>query len=96
MAQASALLRHDATGFEQVVANNVLVPLNQNQFDALVSFAYNIGSAGFLRSSAVSRLNAGYYNEVATRMLRWNTAGGIPRRGLTNRRIREGILFNTP
>jgi len=100
--QGMTLFRQDLSRYENLVSNNVKVPLTQNQFDALVSFSFNIGPGsvkprrGFLGSSALSQLNKGNYNNVPARMARWNTAGGRVLRGLTRRRADEGRLFNTP
>ena len=94
--QALNIFRNDLATYEQLVTSTVTVPLTQNQYDALVSFAFNIGPAGFRRSSALQRLNQGAYQDVPGRMARWNTAGGVVLRGLVRRRAAEGRLFNTP
>jgi lysozyme len=65
----------------------------QNQFDALVSFAYNIGGPHFEGSTLLQVLNQGNYYAVPGQMLRWNRAGGVVVPGLTNRRRDEGALF---
>lgn len=55
--------------------NDVVVNLNQNQFDGLVSFAYNIGSNAFAKSILVKRLNTGDYQGAADQFDTWNRAG---------------------
>lgn len=72
----------------------VTVPLNQNQFDALVSFAYNIGNGNFNSSTLLRWLNQGFYNEASIQLLRWDKSKGIPLAGLTKRRKAEKKLFD--
>lgn len=74
----------------------ITVPLNQNQFDALVSFTYNLGEGALEQSTLRRILNAGDYAGVPAQLLRWNMADGHPVQGLTNRRTAEGVLWNTP
>jgi lysozyme len=93
--QATDLLMKDCTKFEKVVNASVKVPLTQNQFDALVSFVYNVGPGNFQASTLLKVLNAGRYDQVAAQMLRWNKGGGKVLAGLTRRRKAEGVLFNT-
>ncbi len=93
--QATDLLMKDCTKFEKVVNASVKVPLTQNQFDALVSFVYNVGPGNFQASTLLKVLNAGGYDQVAAQMLRWNKGGGKVLAGLTRRRKAEGVLFNT-
>ena len=90
--QAEAMLLADVAKFESGVADAVKVPLNQNQFDALVSFSYNIGLGAFKSSTLLRRLNRGDYN-VGSEFLRWNKAGGEELPGLTRRREAEKQLF---
>ena len=63
--QAKEYMRHDLIEFEHTVNSSVKVPLNQNQFDALVSLAYNIGSNAFKSSTLVKKLNTGDYQGAA-------------------------------
>lgn len=84
---------------EPIVANvrsKVTVPLTQNQFDALVSFSYNIGVNGFNGSTALTRLNAGDTAGVGDAMKMWNKSDGRVNQGVINRRNAEVELFNTP
>lgn len=72
----------------------VKVPLNQYQFDALVSFAYNIGNGNFNSSTLLRWLNQGNYKEASMQLLRWNKSKGIVLNGLTKRRKAEKALFD--
>lgn len=93
--RAFALFRQEAAGYAQAVRRNIRVPLNQAQFDALLSWSYNCG-ADVLRTSTLSRkLNAGDYAAVPGELARWDKAGSPPRpmAGLTRRRKAEGRLF---
>ena len=91
--QAKAYMQNDLKSFEQTVNNTVKVPLNQNQFDALVSLAYNIGSTAFKNSTLVKRLNEGNYKAAANQFNVWVNAGGKRMQGLVNRRAAESTLF---
>lgn len=91
--QAKDYMRHDLIEFEHTVNSSVKVPLNQNQFDALVSLAYNIGSNAFKSSTLVKKLNAGDYQGAADQFNVWINAGGKRMQGLVNRRDREKLLF---
>lgn len=72
----------------------VKVGLSQNQFDALVSFSYNIGNGNFNSSTLLKWLNQGFYNEASIQLLRWDKAKGVPLAGLTKRRKAEKELFD--
>ena len=91
--QAKDYMRHDLIEFEHTVNSSVKVPLNQNQFDALVSLAYNIGSNAFKSSTLVKKLNTGDYQGAADQFNVWINAGGKRMQGLVNRRDREKLLF---
>ena len=91
--QAEQLLRADLADFESCVARSISVTLNQSQFDALVSFAYNVGCGALRRSTLLRLLNRGGYGAAADQFLRWNRAGGVVLRGLTRRRKAERELF---
>ena len=91
--QAKEYMRHDLIEFEYTVNSSVKVPLNQNQFDALVSLAYNIGSSAFKSSTLVKKLNAGDYKGAADQFNVWVNAGGKRMQGLVSRRDREKLLF---
>lgn len=92
-AQAESLLRQDLAVFEAAVERVVTVPLTDNQFGALVSFAFNVGETAFARSTLVARLNGGDYNGVPEQLARWVHAGGKRLQGLVNRRAAEAGLW---
>ena len=92
-AQAKAYMAHDLKKFETAVNNAVTVPLSQNQFDALVSLAYNIGTNAFSKSTLVKKLNANDIRGAADQFDVWVNAGGKRMQGLVNRRAREKALF---
>lgn len=92
-AGAVALLREDIATFERAVSQAVQVPLTDNQYAALVSFAFNVGSGALNSSTLLRRLNAGDYYGAANELLRWNRAGGRELYGLTRRREAERSLF---
>jgi len=92
--QVLDLLSQDVKPAEQAVNNGVKVALNQNQFDALVSFTFNVGNAAFTASTLLKVLNQQQYAEVPTQFLRWVRAGGQVVQGLVNRRQNEISLWN--
>lgn len=94
--QALDLLAQDVTPAEQAVNSGVKVALNQNQFDALVSFTFNVGVGAFQSSTLLKVLNQQQYSEVPAQLLRWTRAGGQVVQGLVNRRQNEINLWNTP
>jgi len=90
---ALMLLTKTVAAYEHTV-NTVGVELTQNEYDALVSLCYNIGSGNFVSSTLVKMLKAGEpKSEVAKQFLRWDKAGGKPLAGLTRRRNAEAELF---
>ncbi|WP_338149530.1 lysozyme [Acinetobacter higginsii] len=91
--QAKTYFAHDLKRFEASVNNLVKVPLSQNQFDALVSLTYNIGSTAFKNSTLLKKLNAKDYAGAADQFLRWNKGGGKVLKGLVRRREAERALF---
>lgn len=94
--EAEAGLRREIAKFETAVMKSVTVEMNQNEFDAMVSLAYNIGSAGFQRSTVLKRLNKGDRAGAAQAFEMWNKGGGRVLRGLVSRRKREAALFLKP
>jgi lysozyme len=90
---AEQMLRDDLIGFERCVTENVEVPLAQNQFDALVSFAFNVGCGAFKGSTLLRKLNAGDPS-ASDELLRWTKAGGVEVDGLVARRHGEREIFN--
>jgi lysozyme len=91
--QASDLLAKDLERFEADVLGAVDVPLEQNQFDALVSLAFNIGGGAFKGSTLVRMLNEHDYASAADQFLRWDKCNGKPLAGLTRRRQAEAKMF---
>ena len=91
--QAIDLLTQDLKRFEQVVSGAATVPLNQNQFDALVSFSFNAGAQAFKNSTLLRLLNQGQYAAVPAQLRRWVYAGNRVIQGLANRREREIQLW---
>jgi len=91
--ESDEILSRDLAKFERAVDDAVKVELTQNQFDALVSLAFNIGGGAFAKSSVVKRLNQGDINGAANAFLFWNKAGGKVLPGLTNRRKQEREQF---
>ena len=91
--QAHEYLAHDMIEFEKTVNDSVKVPLSQNQFDALVSLTYNIGSAAFKNSTLLKKLNAKDFTGAADQFLVWNRGGGKVLKGLVRRREAERALF---
>ncbi len=93
--QAEALLRYDLEKFSGRVAKLVAVPLEQHQFDALVSFAFNVGEGALVRSTLLKKLNGYNYAGAAEEFMKWNKGGGKVLAGLTRRRKAERHLFET-
>jgi lysozyme len=94
--QAEQALQRDLGVFEAAVTRHVSVPMNQNQFDALVSFVYNIGETQFAGSSVLKRFNAGDPVGAARAFALWNKSKGKVMPGLVTRRAREAALFTKP
>jgi len=93
--EALMRLKRDVARSERAVVRFIEVPLSQGQFDALVSFTFNLGT-GALRTSTLRRvLNRGEYHEVPKQLRRWVFAGGRKLRGLVRRREAEVVLGQT-
>lgn len=92
-AYADLLFIVDVGKFEDAVSSAVKVPLTQGQFDALVSFTYNVGAPALKRSTLLRRLNEGDYACVPDQLARWNKVGGIVSTGLVRRRKAEAVLW---
>jgi lysozyme len=98
-AEADAILGADLAGVEIDVNHHVTVPLNQNQFDALVSFDFNTGALD--RSGLLSLINNGHIDDKAAittafQAWRWARSGGVLVPELLGRRTREAAMFNAP
>lgn len=94
--RAEQLLTAELAKFEAAVARLVRVPLTQHQFDALVSFAFNVGSGALERSTLLRKLNAGDYAAVPGELARWTRGGGRVLPGLVKRRRAEAALWSSP
>ena len=92
--QVYDLLGQDLQRFEAAVNDHVKVDLDQNQFDALVSFSFNVGVAAFKSSTLLQRLNDRDFDDVPNQLNRWNKAGGKVVQGLVNRRNNEIKLWS--
>jgi len=91
--QAEEYLRSDLRAFERNVERMVLVPVNPNEFSALVSFAYNLGAEALRKSTLLRLLNAHNYTGAAEQFGRWTYAAGKQLPGLVRRRAAERALF---
>lgn len=94
--QAQKYLEHEVSSFVTAVEQACKVPVNDNQFCALVSFSYNVGAGALRSSTLLKRLNAGEYLAAAEEFAKWNKAGGKVLAGLTRRRKAEKDLFLSP
>lgn len=92
-AEATVILRRDLRKTERAINRLVRVPLSQGQFDALVSFAFNLGSGALRGSTLLAKLNAGDYRGAEREFGRWVHAGGRRMPGLVKRRRREARRF---
>lgn len=96
LAEGDAILQRDLANTEAVVRNLVKVPLNDNQYGALVSFVFNVGATAFKTSTLLRLLNAGDYLGAQTQFPRWVHGGGKVLPGLVTRRAAEMKLFDAP
>jgi lysozyme len=87
------ILAKDVVRFERGVNKYITVPLRQNEFDALVSFSFNLGLGVLQRSTLRQALNRGDKEGAITSLLKYNKAGGKVLKGLDNRRKDEAALF---
>lgn len=91
--KAEELLRSDLDWAEEAVNDLVVVKLSQSQFDALVSFVFNVGRTAFSRSTLLKKLNKGNYAEVPSELAKWKYDNGKVIEGLVNRRAAEAGLW---
>ena len=93
--EADKLLKGDILKFEEYVEDNVMVELDQSQFDALVAWTFNLGPGNLRESTMLKKLNEADYASVPSEMKRWNKAGGKTLDGLIRRRNAEALLFQS-
>jgi lysozyme len=94
--QCDLRFQHHLAKFEEAVRDGIgKAPTSQAQFDAMVCLAYNIGTAGFARSTVLRRHKVGDFGGAAKAFLMWNKANGKVLRGLTRRREAEAALYRS-
>ena len=91
--EAEHLLEEEMPEYEGYINDMVEVPLQQNQFDALCSWVFNLGPNNLKSSTLLAVLNQGKYKDVPEQIIRWNKAGGKILEGLKKRRASESLLF---
>ena len=92
--EAFEMFKAIADKFADKVSKLVTTPVDQNQFNALVSLAYNIGPANFQKSTLLKKVNFNHNDpSIRTEFLKWNKAGGQVLKGLTIRRTAEADLY---
>jgi len=95
--EGETLLKLIVKQFEDTVNRYVTSDINQNQFNALVSFTYNVGAANFKRSTLLKKVNRNPNDTgIEYQFKRWNKASGRVLKGLTRRRNSESYLYFTP
>lgn len=94
--QGDAWFIEDTQDAVNCINHHVTAGINQNQFDALVSFVYNLGCFNFEQSTLLHKLNAGDFAGAAEEFLKWDHQAGKVLAGLTHRRNAEKVLFETP
>ena len=90
---ACELLAQDLFNSEKAVSRNISVPLTQGQFDALVSFTFNVGAGALQRSTLRQKINRLEYEDASGEFLRWIYANGVKIAGLVSRRNIEMKIF---
>lgn len=92
--QANQYLINDIKEAEEALSDLVKVKLNQNQFDSLISFIFNVGAGAFSSSTLLKKLNANDLKSISKEMKKWIYAGGKVCDGLKKRREAEALLFD--
>lgn len=90
---AGIKLKQDVIAVEKTLGSLVITQLLQNQFDALVSFVYNVGSKAFEKSTLLRLLNENKPELAAEQFSKWIFAGGVVQKGLIRRRSAEKLMF---
>jgi lysozyme len=93
--RCAELLREDSSEAQQAVKRLVRVPVTQEQYDALVSFTFNVGSSNLASSTLLRKVNAGDCRGAEREFHRWNRAKGIVLPGLTKRRAAEAAMWES-
>lgn len=94
--QAFEMFKIIADRFAKRVDDLVTSKINQNQFNALVSFCYNVGTGNFMKSTLLKKVNADPNDfDIRLEFAKWNKAGGVKSNGLVNRRSEESALYYT-
>lgn len=94
--EAFEMFKEIADKFAKSVSKVVVAPLNQNQFNSLVSFAYNVGTGNFMNSTLLKKVNANHNDlSIRTEFLKWDKVGTKKLNGLTKRRIYEADNYFT-
>ncbi len=93
--EAEDLLAHELKEYEEYINDMVNVELNQNQFDSLVSWVFNLGPTNLKNSSLLKILNSTHVDwaDIPYQIQRWNKVNGVPNEGLKKRRKAEALLF---
>ena len=94
-AKATEILKSDLAVFERGVADLVKVDLAQNQFDVLVSFAFNCGLGALRKSTLLKRVNAGRFDAVPAELMKWTKGGGKVLPGLVRRRRAKAEMWRS-
>lgn len=99
MQEAESILAKDLAAVDAAISKWVTVPLNQNQYDAIGSFIFNLGAGNFAGSTLLKKLNAKDYEGASKEFIRWNKGrvkgALVEMPGLTRRRLAEQKLFTT-
>lgn len=93
--EAASLLMQDVQFAVNCIEDNATAELTQNEFDALVSFVYNLGCANFKSSTLLKYVNLYNMELAAGEFKKWGNVNGKPSKGLLNRRLKEAALFST-
>ena len=91
--EADKLFTEEMNEYENYVNHMVETDLKQNEFDALVSWVYNLGPSNLSSSTLLQKLNNKDWDDVPNQIKRWNKAGGVVKQGLIRRREAEALLF---
>tara|TARA_R100000664_G_scaffold9149_3_gene15201 strand:+ start:243 stop:686 length:444 start_codon:yes stop_codon:yes gene_type:complete len=91
--EADKLLLHEMKEYEGYINDMVKSDLKQNEFDALVSWVFNLGPSNLSSSTLLQKLNNKDWDDIPNQIKRWNKAGGEVLQGLVRRREAEALLF---